>query len=389
MSAGTDGGVRTADVVVIGAGQAGLSAAYHLQRRGLVPAVSGLPGGDPAGGPARSYIVLDAEDGPGGAWRHRWKSLLMATVNGISDLPGIPQPAVDPDEASSSFLARYFGGYEDQLALAIERPVKVRSVSREDHDGGGRLRIATTRGGWTARAIINATGTWTRPFWPIYPGQASFHGRQLHVADYVSAEEFRGLHVIVVGGGISAVGLLDEISRTTTTSWFTRREPVWRDAPFDRQAGHDAVALVEERVRQGLPPQSVVAVTGLIWTPALRAAAARGVLERRPMFTGIEPGGVRTADGSFLAADVILWATGFRAELEHLAPLHLRGPGGGIAMDGTQVAAEPRVHLVGYGPSSSTIGANRAGRSAVAGILRLLGEQDKLAGDTDLGARTP
>ena len=334
----------------------------------------------------RSYIVLDAEDGPGGAWRHRWKSLLMATVNGISDLPGIPQPAVDPEEASSSFLARYFGGYEQQLGLAIERPVKVRSVAREDHDAGGRLRIATSGGDWSARAVINATGTWTRPFWPIYPGRASFRGRQLHVADYVSAEEFRGRHVVVVGGGISAVGLLDEISQVTTTSWFTRREPVWRDAAFDRQAGHDAVALVEERVRQGLPPQSVVAVTGLIWTPALRAAAARGVLERHPMFTGIEPGGVRMADGSFLAADVILWATGFRAELEHLAPLHLRGPGGGIAMDGTRVAAEPRVHLIGYGPSSSTIGANRAGRAAVAVILRLFGEQDKFAGNLNLRA---
>ena len=49
-------------------------------------------------------------------------------------------------------------------------------------------------------------------------------------------------------------------------------------------------------------------------------------------------------------ADVILWATGFRAALTHLAPLHLRGPGGGIRMDGTHVAGEPRVHLVGYGP---------------------------------------
>lgn len=380
MSAGIDVPVRSADVVVIGGGQAGLSAAYHLQRRGLVAAGTVPEGFDQSGGRAKSYMVLDAEDGPGGAWRHRWKSLRMATVNGISDLPGIAQPSVDPEEASSSFLTRYFDGYEHQLALAIERPVKVRAVFREDTNPDGRLRITTPRGDWSARAIINATGTWTRPFWPIYPGQASFQGRQLHVADYVSAEEFRGRHVIVVGGGISAVGLLDEISQVTTTSWFTRREPVWRDAAFDRQAGHDAVALVEERVRQGLPPQSVVAVTGLIWTPVLRAAAARGVLERHPMFTGITPGGVQMADGSFLAADVILWATGFRAELEHLAPLHLRGPGGGIAMDGTQVAVEPRVHLVGYGPSSSTIGANRAGRAAVAGILRFLGEQDKLAG---------
>ena len=371
--------MHPADVVVVGAGQAGLSAAYHLQRRGFVsavPAASGQSGeeGRPAAGdrPAGTYIVLDAEDGPGGAWRHRWKSLLMATVNGISDLPGIPQPAVDPAEASSSFLTRYFGGYEHDLGLAIQRPVKVQSVSREDGNPAGRLDITTSRGAWSARAVINATGTWTRPFWPIYPGQASFRGRQLHVADYVSAEEFRGLHVIVVGGGISAVGLLDEISKVTSTSWFTRRVPVWREAAFDRQAGHDAVALVEDRVRQGLPPQSVVSVTGLIWTPELRAAAARGVLDRRPMFTAIEPDGVRMADGSFLAAGAILWATGFRAELEHLAPLHLRGPGGGIAMDGTQVAAEPRVHLVGYGPSSSTIGANRAGRAAVAGIVALL-----------------
>ena len=169
MSAGMDGRVRSADVVVIGAGQAGLSAAYHLHRRGFLPAGTALEARNPAG-PVRSYIVLDAEDGPGGAWRHRWKSLLMATVNGISDLPGIPQPAVDPEEASSSFLARYFGGYEQQLGLAIERPVKVRSVAAEDHDAGGRLRIATSGGDWSARAVINATGTWTRPFWPDLPG---------------------------------------------------------------------------------------------------------------------------------------------------------------------------------------------------------------------------
>ncbi|TLM87473.1 FAD-dependent oxidoreductase [Pseudarthrobacter sp. NamE5] len=343
------------DVVVIGAGQAGLSAAYHLQRRGL------------------DYVVLDAEDGPGGAWRHRWKSLRMETVNGISDLPGIAKPAVDPREPSSEFLTRYFGGYEEELGLAVQRPVKVTSVSREDGDPGGRLLVSTSRGDWTARAVINATGTWTRPFWPIYPGQSTFRGRQLHVADYVSADEFTGRHVIVVGGGISAVGLLDEISRVTTISWFTRREPVWREEEFDAKAGHDAVALVEERVRRGLPPQSVVSVTGLIWTPTLRSAAARGVLDRKPMFTSIEPHGVRLADGGFLPADVILWATGFRPELEHLAPLHLRGPGGGIVMDGTQVAQEPRVHLVGYGPSSSTIGANRAGRAAVSAILKLPG----------------
>lgn len=367
--------VRTADVVVIGAGQAGLSAAYHLRRRGFVPATdaAGSTLGSHSGAGAGSYVVLDAEQGPGGAWRHRWQSLRMATVNGISDLPGMTQPAVDPNEPSSSFLTRYFGDYERELDLPILRPVTVSAVRSEDDDPDGRLTVESSAGTWSARAVINATGTWSRPFWPVYPGQFTFLGRQLHTKEYVAASEFAGQHVVVVGGGISAVQFLDEISKVTSTTWFTRREPVWRDDEFDHRAGHDAVALVEERVRQGLPPQSVVSVTGLLWTPALRAAAARGALERHPMFTAIEPDGVRLADGSFLRADVILWATGFRAALDHLAPLHLRAPGGGIVMDGTQVANEPRVHLIGYGPSSSTIGANRAGRAAVSGIVKRLG----------------
>ncbi|WP_243855165.1 NAD(P)-binding domain-containing protein [Diaminobutyricimonas sp. TR449] len=360
------GAVTLADVVVIGAGQAGLSAAYHLRRSGFEPVT--LEGREPE----RSYVVLDAEDGPGGAWRHRWQSLRMATVNGISDLPGIAKPDVDPDEPSSQFLTRYFGDYERELELGVIRPVTVSAVRREDAEPDGRLLVESSAGMFSARAVINATGTWTKPFWPVYPGQFTFLGRQLHTKEYVAASEFAGEHVVVVGGGISAVQLLDEISRVATTTWVTRREPVWRDDEFDNKAGHDAVALVEERVRQGLPPQSVVSVTGLIWTPALRAAAARGVLERHPMFTRIEPDGVRMADGSFQPASVILWATGFRAALDHLAPLHLRAPGGGIVMDRTRVEIEPRVHLIGYGPSSSTIGANRAGRAAVSEIIKRL-----------------
>ncbi|MBW4096054.1 MAG: NAD(P)/FAD-dependent oxidoreductase [Acidobacteria bacterium] len=380
------------DCVVIGAGQAGLSAAYHLQRAGFVPL------GESSASARGTYVVLDAEEGPGGAWRHRWHSLRMATVNRVSDLPGITQPEVDPCEPSSEFVSRYFAEYEQQLQLAIVRPVKVRSVrrlvgdTRENDDGGSPqgssasqgatqattqcaprnaiFELETTAGSYTTRGIINATGTWTKPFWPIYPGQSSFRGRQLHVANYVSAKAFHGQRVAVVGGGISAVQLLAEISLEAQTYWFTRREPDWREEEFTAEAGAAAVALVDQRVRQGLAPQSVVSVTGLRWTAALREAKARGVMNRLPMFTSIEPEGVRTVDGKLVELETILWATGFRAELDHLAPLHLREPGGGIVMDGTQVVKEPRVQLVGYGPSSSTIGANRAGRAAVSALLR-------------------
>ncbi len=354
---------RTVDVVVIGAGQAGLSAAYHLRRRGFAPASL-------ADDRSRSFVVLDQNAAAGGAWQHRWDSLRMATVNGIHELPGHPVPPADPSAAAKDVLPAYFSQYEQRFELRVERPVTVAAIRREDDDPDGRLQIDTDRGTWRARFVINATGTWTRPFWPRYPGQERFRGRQLHVADYVSADEFAGKRVIIVGAGVSGVQLLDEISRVTDTVWMTRREPEWIDDDFDIPARVAAIAGIDERVRQGLPPGSVISVTGMHWTPWARAAQARGVLVRHPMFTSIDEDGVWMPDGTFERADVIVWATGFRAALEHLGPLRLRLPGGGIRVADSRAPDEPRLFLVGYGPSASTVGANRAGRAAVAAIVR-------------------
>jgi cation diffusion facilitator CzcD-associated flavoprotein CzcO len=341
--------------VVIGAGQAGLSAAYHLSRRGVASA------------------VLDAEDGPGGAWRHRWRSLRMGTVNGIFDLPGLPKPPADPGEPAADAVPRYFAAYEREFSLEVQRPVRVLAVRDEvPGDSGGRLLVETDGGAWTAQAVINATGTWTAPNRPAYPGSETFAGRQLHVAEYVSAQEFTGRHVVVVGGGISAVQLLDEISRVASTTWVTRREPAWLEGAFTPETtGRAVVARVEADARAGRPIGSIVSYTGLAWTPYAVAARERGALVRHPMFTAIEPGGVRMADGTFQPADVILWATGFTQAVAHLAPLRLTGERGGIAvLHGEVAAADRRVHLIGYGPSQSTVGANRAGRAAATAVAR-------------------
>lgn len=197
----------------------------------------------------------------------------------------------------------------------------------------------------------------------------------MHTARYPGPEEFAGRRVVVVGGGASGTQHLMEIAdRAAETTWVTRRPPVFREGPFTEEFGRAAVALVEERVRQGLPPRSVVSVTGLPLNDAIRQALADGVLDRRPMFDRITRDGVEWADGQRVDADVILWATGFRAAIDHLAPLRLRERGGGIRVEGTRAVADPRIHLVGYGPSASTIGANRAGRAAVRDIRRLLAE---------------
>lgn len=343
-------------MVVIGAGQAGLAAAFHLRRTGFEP--------------GRDFVVLDHAPRPGGAWQFRWPSLTYGKVHGMHALPGMELTDADPARPSSEVVSEYFDAYERAFDLRVRRPVDVRAV-REGPDG--RLLVETGDGTWSTRSLINATGTWDRPFWPRYPGQETFRGRQLHTAQYPGPEEFAGQRVVVVGGGASGTQHLMEIaSHAATTTWVTRSAPVFREGPFTEEFGRAAVALVEERVRQGLPPRSVVSVTGLPLNDAIRQGLADGVLERRPMFDRITPDGVVWADGQRVDADVILWATGFRAAIDHLAPLRLRERGGGIRVEGTRVVADPRIHLVGYGPSASTIGANRAGRAAVRDIRRLL-----------------
>ncbi|WKX68671.1 NAD(P)-binding domain-containing protein [Streptomyces sp. XD-27] len=358
--------VREVDVVVVGAGQAGLSSGYHLRRAGYEPGTG--------------FVVLDHSPAPGGAWQFRWPSLTYGKVHGMYDLPGMRLTGADEDRPSSEVIGAYFERYERAFDLRVRRPVDVtavRPIGNSDgngDNGGGRLLVETAgAGAWAARALINATGTWDRPFWPRYPGQESFRGRQLHTAQYPGPEEFAGQRVIVVGGGTSGVQHLLEIAEVAAeTTWVTRRPPLFRTGPFGQEQGRAAVALVEERVRRGLPPQSVVSVTGLPMTEAMERARAAGVLDRQPMFEQITPTGVAWADRRALDADVILWATGFRPAIAHLAPLGLREVGGGIAVDGTRAVRDPRVHLVGYGPSASTVGANRAGRAAVREINALL-----------------
>ncbi|WP_067574055.1 FAD-dependent oxidoreductase [Nocardia acidivorans] len=377
------------EILVIGAGQAGLSVGYHLRRLGLRP--------------EQDFLVVDHAPAAGGAWQFRWPSLTLSTVNRVHDLPGMSFEETLPDGSENAQAAtavpHYFELYEKRFDLRVHRPVSVSVVCDRataatcpDAEVDGLLHAEVRpRGleyedppvvepvvasGIRTRGLINATGTWDKPFIPFYRGADRFAGRQLHAHDYRTAGEFAGKHVVVVGGGITAIQLLDEISRVADTTWVTRREPVFRSAQFGPEAGRAAVAMVEDRVRRGLPPGSVVSVTGLPEDDRVRAARARGVLDRHPMFDHIEPEGIRWADGSFQRADVMLWATGFRSSLDHLAPLRLRGPGGGITMTGqlaTQVAADPRIHLIGYGPSASTIGANRAGRAAAVELTEYLG----------------
>lgn len=432
-----------ADVVVIGAGQAGLATAGELVRRGLRP--------------GRELVVLDAEEGPGGAWRHRWDSLTIGGGRRIADLPRFPAGDLDEAAPSNIVLPRYYRRYEEARGLRVLRPVRVTSVRSTQvparllstggaHAAGGSasgsiptrmsrrpdpvrrdtlLEVeADTRGGrrtWLARMVVSAAGTWSHPYIPHVPGKDGFAGEQLHTATYRRAEELAGRRVVVVGGGLTAVQMILEIAPyAASVTWATRRPPnfaaglgdLW-GAAVERAAG----ALVA-----GPAPTGVVRPVGASVLAEYIDGVDRGLLVSRgminligeravrfsPAATGAQPdgldptattgGGLAVPDSwdpypkpTWVEADTIFWNTGFRAALTHLSPLRLRDRMGeapddggddghryesGIRMEGrTGVAKDPRVLLVGYGPSASTLGASRAGAEAARRIWRRLRHQ--------------
>jgi hypothetical protein len=382
-------------VVVIGAGQAGLSVAYYLRRFELVA--------------DEDFVMLDRAPGPGGAWQHRWSSLRLGTAHRVNDLPGMADLGLSFDTADRSLPAKevvadYYGRFEEHFDLKVRRPMNVRTVENDGVDllihyedltpqpveepktrsGLFRRRRSLEESGpppqpryeITSQFLVNATGTWGSPFVPYYPGMADFAGRHVHTSDYTSAEDFRDKHVVVVGGGTSAIGFMLELEDVAAgLTWVSRRPIDWLDRQeLDLEGASAAVAKQDEAARSGRALPSIVSGTGVPRSRRIAAGIERGLLVARPMFDRIEADRVvwDGPDGGMARADAIIWATGFRPELRHLAPLKLREKAGGVQVGQGAAWSDPRIFLAGYGPQASTIGASRAGRMIARQIMAMI-----------------
>jgi cation diffusion facilitator CzcD-associated flavoprotein CzcO len=353
---------QTASVVIIGAGQAGLSVAYYLQKLGLKAGTD--------------LIVVDRGPKAGGAWQHRWESLRLGSAHKVHDLPGMRQLGVSFDTADRTLPARdvveeYYRQYEQFYDIRVQRPVTVGAV----FDRGTDLIVRTSHGEIATRVVVNATGTWGAPFVPYYPGAWSFAGRQVHTSTYVSAEEFRGRNVLVVGGGTSAIGFLLELEGVAAKTFWTSRRPIdYRD--HGSLALEDAINAVSEQdaaAREGRALPSIVSGTGVALTRRIAAGIERGLLIARPLFRSLTEDSVVWADGSSDRIDAIIWATGFRPDIRHLSPLRLHEKTGGVVVTTGAAERDPRVFFAGYGPTASTVGANRAGRLLARQVFTALG----------------
>ena len=352
------------DVAIIGGGQAGLATAFYLRRAGLVP--------------GRDVLILDADDQPGGAWQHMWDGLRLFSPSTYSSLPGWMMPSWN--DATLGFPPRthvvdYLSRYEERYALDVQRPHRVRSVRREN--SGERLLIGADGLDVAARFAVSATGTWTQPFWPTYPGAREFEGHQLHAAQYRRPEKFAGQRVVVVGGGNSGAQILAEVSGVADTTWVTHRPPRFLPDDVDGRALFAAATARIAALREGREHAGVGGLGDIVMIPSVREARDRGALVRHPMFSHLTATGVAWPGGAAQQADAIIWCTGFRPALRHLRALCLRDGDGRVPVggpSGTRADAEPRLHLVGYGdwtgPASATlIGVGRSARATATDIV--------------------
>jgi putative flavoprotein involved in K+ transport len=346
------------DVVVIGGGQAGLAAGYYLRRQKL------------------DFVILDAQSTPGGAWQRTWDSLHLFSPAAFSSLPGRIMPAQPGQEyPDAGHLVEYLADYEQRYDLPVHRPVRVRAVRRD----GERLLVETDAGDWSARAVISAAGTWWRPFLPAVPGREVFAGRQLHTTGYRRPSDFAGQRVVVVGGGNSGAQIAADLALDgIDLTWVTQRPPRFLADDIDGRALFDAATARRRALDEGRDDTGGVASLGdIVAVPPVRAARDAGLLKAQPMFDRLTADGVRWSDSTTVRAEAVIWCTGFRPALSHLAPLGLRGVRGHIATDGTRAVGEPRLHLLGYGdwtgPASATlIGVGRPTREAVRQVAALL-----------------
>ncbi len=343
------------DVIVVGGGQSALAVAYYLRRTNL------------------SYAVLDDGRAPGGAWQHTWASLRLFSPAQWSSLPGRLMPGGTSYYPTRDEALAYLADYEARYAVPIVRPTRVSRIERT----GDSFTVHTDVGVWTARVVVSATGTWSAPQVPRLRHQDRFAGRVLHSARYASANEFEGQRVVVVGGGNSGAQIVADLFASAKVTWATRRAPTFLPDDIDGRYLFGEATARYRAMTEGAAPPPARLLGDIVMVESVRRARECGALHAMPMFTSFTEDGVVWPDGRRTPEDAVIFATGFRPALDHLAPLDVGAPNGRIEVRGTRSVREPRLWLVGYGEwtgyaSATLIGVGRTARATAEEIARAL-----------------
>ncbi|MCA9530006.1 MAG: NAD(P)-binding domain-containing protein [Myxococcales bacterium] len=288
----------SADVLVIGAGQAGLAVGYHLARLGL------------------RFVLVDANERVGDPWRRRWDSLRLFTPARYDALPGLPFPAHPDTFPTKDAMADYLEGYASRFELPVHTGVRVQRLAHRD-----RGYVAeTSRGTIQADQVVVAMANYQRPWAPAFAADLDRRIVQLHSAGYRSPRQLQDGPVLIVGAGNSGAELAAEIGRDHPV-WMSGRHP--GELPFKvtglvgrllltrlvlRVLFH-RVLTTDRWLGRKMRPK-IVGQAG----PLIRIKSkdlTRLEVRRVPRTTGVRDGRPQLEDGRVLDVANVLWCTGF------------------------------------------------------------------------------
>ncbi len=307
------------ETVIIGGGQAGLATGFHLRRRG------------------RPFVILDANQRIGDAWRQRWDSLRLFTPARYSGLPGWRFPASPLSFPTKDEVADYLDAYAARFDLPVRTGVDVDGVHRD----GNRLVVASAADRFEADNVVVASGAHHCPRIPDFAAELNPSIVQLHSSEYRSPRQLQYGPTLVVGAGNSGAEIALEVSRTHPTSLSGRsvgQLPVKHGTntarfflPLVRFAGTHVLTLASPIGRKAMP-RFLANGAPLVRTKRKDLAAA-GV-ELLPRTTQVRKGFPALEDGRVLEVANVIWCTGFAPGLGWIdldifdddgRPVHRRG----------------------------------------------------------------
>jgi len=338
---------REPDVIVVGAGPAGLAVSRELRLRGV------------------GHMVLE-RGAIGESWRRYYDGLVLHTGRHLSSLPGRPFDRSDPMFVTRDRFIRYLAEYASAEGLPIEPGAMVTSIRRED----GAWTLDGVGGPWRSRILVIATGIAASPVLPHLPGQDDFRGCVRHSIDYHRPEPFAGRRVLVVGAGNSGGEIAAELARVAAPVSIAIRSGVVvvpRDIAgipsqylgmlirrLPRFLAGPIVATATRRRARRLPPSlprssasplDEIPLIGMHLPDAITA----GTVVVQPAVAGFSTDSVRFADGTEAPFDEVILATGFRAAIEPLGGLVTRDARGfARRSDRVTSAEQPDLWFVGH-----------------------------------------
>ncbi len=286
------------DVLVVGAGQAGLAIGWHLREQGI-----------------RSFLLIDAGPEVGHVWRTRWDSLRLFTPAEYDGLPGMPFPAAAGTYPSKDDVADYLRGY----AAAFELPVRLDTRLTRLAKTGDRFHADTSTGPLTARHVVIATGPFQTPVVPTLARHLATDVVQLHSADYRNPGQLPDGPVLVVGAGNSGLQIAAELatSRPVTVAVGTRPPMLPQ-----RFLGRDLFWWLS---RLGLLTRAAdsrlarrLRTKGDLVIGTRRRDLTRLGIQVRPRLDDADLTTAMFADGSISQVAGVVWATGFRTDYSWL-----------------------------------------------------------------------